>query len=241
MKKVSVALLVCILAACSNPKDIVLGPEPLKTLEANGDAVRKLPEEERKLLVGYLMASEAASKFGIKDGAQTVAGMTIGEVLTKAKEKVEEEKKRQQEAEALKAKVEAERKAIEERIASLITIAVTGKRVIPEDMYARRYEDHLELKYAIENKGEKDIRMLKGRMYFYDATGDEIGWLPLTFEEKIPGGKTIKTDNGVTWKIRDYGKSDIKKIAYAQFEGMTSKFKPQSIAFVDGEVIKAPE
>lgn len=248
-KTTSALLIILLLAACSNPKDIVLGPEPLKTLENNSEAIKKLSEDDRKLLVGYLMAQEfITSKLSGKEHTDTVVGSTIGEVLTKAvewkkkqEERAIEEKKRQDEAAALRAKIEEERKVIAERINSLVTVVVTAKKVLPEDMYARRYEDELEIHYALENKGSKDIRLLKGLMYFYDATGDEIGWLPLTFDQKILPGKVLKTDTGRVWRIRDYGNTDIKKIAHANFDGMTTKFKAESVAFSDGEVIKAPE
>lgn len=248
MKKTTTALLFCVLAACSNPKDIVLGPEPLKTLEANGESVKKLSEEDRKLLVSYLMANEVISKMQGKGNTESVVGSTIGEVLKKASEwkKKQDElaaevKKRQEEAAVLRAKVEEENKQVAERIAGVVTVTATGKRILPEDMYARRYEDELQVNYAIENKGNKDIRLLKGMMYFYDATGDELGWLPLTFKEKIAAGKTLKTDTGSVWRIKDYGSKDIKRIANASSDGMTSKFIAESISFADGEVIKISE
>lgn len=248
MKKASLLVLICLLTACSNPKDIVLGPEPLKTLEANGDSIKKLSEEERKLLVSYLMANELLVKLAGKDGATSVVGLTVGETLSKAadwkkkqEERAAEEKKRQEEAAALKAKIDEEKKQIAEKISTVVTVTVTGKRVLPEDMYARRFEDELLINYAIENKGSKDIRLIKGKMYFYDAAGDELGWLPLTFQEKIGAGKTVKTDTGRVWRIRDYGSSDIKKISRASSDGMTSKFSAESISFADGEVIKAPD
>ncbi len=248
MKKVLALAVVCFLVACSNPKDIVLGPEPLKTLESNGDSIRKLSEEDRKLLVGFMMAHEALKNLGGSKDLPTLTGLTVGEVLAKAQEwkkkqaeQAEEEKKRQQEVEALQKKVEAERKAIADRISSVITVAVVSKRVLPEDMDARRFEDQLVINYAVKNKGDKDIRLLKGKMEFFDAAGDKIGYLPLTFEERISEHKTVNTDTGSLWRVRSYGPADIKKIAYAQSDGMTTKFKPESIAFADGEVIKAPE
>ena len=36
---------------CSKPQDIVFGPEPLKQIAEQGDQFKKLPEEERALLV----------------------------------------------------------------------------------------------------------------------------------------------------------------------------------------------
>lgn len=122
-----------------------------------------------------------------------------------------------------------------------MTVAVTGKRLLPEDMHQRRYEDQLLINYAIENRSDKDIRMLKGKMHFLDATGDAIGWLPLTFDEKIAAGGVLKTDTGLIWKLNQFRRGDIEKIAGAPLAGLTTRFEPLSIAFADGEVIKAPE
>lgn len=236
-----------ILSACSKPEDIVLGSEPLKTLDTNSDLIKKLPEEERKLLFSYIAYKNIIQN---KDqiNEDSIVGLTVGETLKKAKtwkaaqeEKLAEQKRRQQEAEALKAKIQEDRKQISEKIANLVTVAVTGKEVLNEDIYARRFDDELLLKYAIENKSAKDIRLLKGRMYFYDATGDELGWLPLTFQEKINAGKILKTDTNRVWRIRSHGPGEIKKIANASFDGMTTKFQAESISFTDGEVIKTPE
>jgi hypothetical protein len=147
-----------------------------------------------------------ATKLG---GAQdSVVGRTVGEVVTSAQawrseqeEKSAEARKRQAEAEMLKSKVEAERKDEAEKIAT----AVTGKRILPEDMDDCSYEDQSLIQYAVANRGTKDIRLLKGKMYFLDAAGDEVGVLPLSFDPKIGAGQTLKTDTGYIWKLRSYG------------------------------------
>jgi len=246
MKRALVAALAIALAACSNPKDVVFGPEPLKTLEEKGEQIRKLPEEDRKLLVGYLMANQIASKIG--GAPDQVVGRTVGEVLTSAQKwkadqeaKAAEAKKREEAAAELFAKVEAEKKVVAERIAKAVTVAVTGKRILPEDMYARRFEDQLLIQYAVENKSTKDIRLLKGTMYFLDAAGDAVGSLPLTFDQKVAAGQTLKTDTGSIWKIRSFGPREISKIAHLPMDGMKTRFEAESVAFSDGEVMKAPE
>lgn len=246
MKRTLLATLVFGMTACSNPNDIVFGPEPLKTLEEKGEQIRKIPEEDRKLLVGYLMANQLASKIG--GAPDQVVGRTVGEVLTSAQKwkteqeaKAAEAKKREEEAAALAAKVEAEKKAIAERISKTVTVAVTGKRILPEDMYARRFEDQLSIQYAIENKGEKAIQLLKGQMHFLDAAGDKVGWIPLTFDQKVAPGQTLKTDTGRIWKLTSYGPKELSKIAHLPMDGMKTRFEAESVAFSDGEVIKAPE
>ena len=240
------AIAALFIAGCSNPNDIVFGPEPLKQMAEQGEKFKKLSEEDRMLLAGYLTLTEMGKAFGAD--VKPTAGRTVGEVLVDArawKEKMklaeQEAKKKEAEAEALKAKVLAERKAMAERISSSVTVAVTDKTVLPKNYDVGRYSEMLSIKYAIENKSEKTIRQLKGRVIFKDATGDEVGWLPVDFDEPVGAGKTLKTTTGRGWKLNEFRMGEIEKIAGREFSSMKATFEPESIAFEGGEVLKAPE
>lgn len=235
-----------LLVACSKPQDIVFGPEPLKQIAEQGELFKKVPEEDRTLLVAYLTLNQMGKAFGADVKSPT--GRTVGEVLVDAKawktnmQAAEvEAKKKQTEAEALKAKILAERKAISERIAASVTVAVVGTKVLPQNYDVGRYNDLLSISYAIENKSEKVIRQLKGEVIFKDATGDKIGSLPIDFDEPVGAGKTLKTTTGRGWKLNKYMNEDIERIAGRDFNSMTATFIPESIAFEGGEVLKAPE
>jgi hypothetical protein len=246
MKKIALLTSVLIIGGCSNPKDIVLGPEPLKQLSEQGDQIKKLPEEERTLLAAYLGANALGNLFGGQ--AKPVAGMTIGEVLVDAQawkrkiqaEKVEAEKK-EAEAEALKAKIIAERKVIADKISSSAVVAIVDKVVLPKNFEVGRFNELLTLKYAIENKADKAIRQIKGTVIFKDATGDQIGRLYVDIDEPVAAGKILKTSTNSGWKINPFLNNDIEKIASTEFSSMTAVFEPDAIAFEGGEVIKAPD
>lgn len=240
------AMAAIFIVGCSNPNDIVFGPEPLKQMAEQGEKFKKLSEEDRMLLAGYLTLTEMGKAFGAD--VKPTAGRTVGEVLVDArawKEKMkaaeQEAKKKEAEAEALKAKVLAERKAMAEKISSSVTVAVTDKTVLPKNYDVGRYSEMLSIKYAIENKSEKTIRQLKGRVIFKDATGDEVGWLPVDFDEPVGAGKTLKTTTGRGWKLNEFRMGEIEKIAAREFSSMKATFEPESIAFEGGEVLKAPE
>lgn len=246
MKKIALLTMALIIAGCSNPKDIVLGPEPLKQLAEQGEQIKKLPEEERTLLVAYLTANAIGNLFGGQ--AKPVTGLTIGEVLVDAqawKMKMQaaeaEAKKKEAEAEALKVKIIAERKAIANKISSSAVVAIIDKKVLPQDYSVGRYTDMLSLRYAIENKSNKTIRQIKGMVIFKDATGDQIGQLYVNIDEPIGAGKSLNTTTGIGWKINSYQNGDIEKIARTEFGSMTASFEPEAIAFEGGEVIKAPD
>ncbi|WP_048441061.1 hypothetical protein [Caenimonas sp. SL110] len=242
----AVILTATLTLACSKPQDIVFGPEPLRQISEQGDQFKKLPEEDRTLLVAYLGVTQIGKAFGAETKSPT--GRTVGEVLADArawKERVQaaeaEAKKREAEAEALKAKVLAERKAIMERISSSVVVAIIGTRVLPKNYDAGRYSEMLSISYAIENKSEKAFLQLKGRAVFKDATGDLVGWLPVDFDEPVGAGKTLKTTTGRGWKLNEFRNGEIEKIAGREFSSMKATFEPESIAFEGGEVLKAPE
>jgi hypothetical protein len=252
----SAFFVVVLLSSCSKPTDIVLGPEPLKQIAEQGDQFRKLSEEDRMLLVGYLTILELGKSFGAD--VKRATGRTVGEVLVDAREwkqklllaeaeakklseaKEAEAKKRKAEEEALREKVLAERKAVAERIGGSVTVAVTDKRVLPKSYDARRYSDMLILNYALENKSDKTIRQLKGTVVFVDATGDKVGDLPVDFDIKLAPGKSIKTDTGRGWTLNEFRNGEIEKIAGREFGSMKVHFEPEAIAFEGGEVLRAP-
>jgi hypothetical protein len=246
MRNFVVILALALLAGCSNPKDIVFGPEPLKQIAEQGDQFKKLSEEDRALLVGYLTITEMGKAFGAD--VKPATGRTVGEVLVDAKawkEKIKaaeaEEKKREAEADALKNKILAERKAVADKISTSVVVAIIDKTVLPENYDAGRYSEMLSLKYAIENKSDKTILQLKGRVTFKDATGDEIGWLSVDIDEPVKPGQTLNTTTGRGWKINKFMNGEIEKIAGREFSSMKATFEPESIAFEGGEVLKAPD
>ena len=164
---------------------------------------------------------------------------------TTPKEKVKagaiEAKKREADAAILKAKVIAEKKAIAERISQSVLVAVIGTRVFPINYSAGRYSPMLTISYAIQNKSEKAVRQLKGRVVFKDATGDVIGELPVNIDEQIGVGMTIKTSTGRGWRLTNFMDGEAEKIAGREFSSMSALFEPESIAFAGGEILKAPD
>lgn len=247
MKKLVLAIVAAaLLAACNSPNDIILGPEPLKQIAEQGDKFKGMPEQDRILLVQYLAVAQIGKALG--SDAISPVGRTVGEVMKdarawqeKAKAAQVEEKKQEDAAKALRAKVEAERIAVSAKIEAMVTIAVLEKRVLPKNYDAGRYNELLMISYALENKSEKTIKQIKGIVKFVDATGDEVGQLHVDFDQQIKPGARLMTDTGSGWRTNSFSNGTIEKIANRENSSMTGKFTPLSIAFADGEVLKAPE
>jgi len=249
--KAAVIAIAILLAACSKPTETIIPSDMAKWDTELAPQMKKLSEEDRADLTGYLMRMKMLEAFD-KTAGGVPLGTTVGDAISAQKKWKADaaaakaaqdviDKKRKEDADALSAKVAAERKAIEDRISAAVTIAITDKKVLPEDMSNSRFYDFLVLTYAIENKSDKGIVQLKGTFYFKDATGDEVGMLPVTFDQAIAAGKTLKTDTGRGWNVKSYGPKDLKDIARHDLATMTVKFVPSSIAFAGGEVLKAPE
>lgn len=246
MRIFMITTLLLVLTACSNPKDIVFGPEPLKEMAEKGDQFKKLPEEDRVLLAAYLATLELGKVFNAD--TKPVTGRTVGEVLVDAKawkQKIQaqeaKEKARQAEADALAKKIQAERQAVADKISQSALVAIVGTRLLPVDWDQDRYSPMLAINYAITNKSAKTIKQIKGSVTFTDLTGDEIGVLWADIDKTILPGKTIETDTGRGFKLNEFMNEDKERIAGRKFSDMKAVFTPESIAFDDGEVIKAPE
>lgn len=246
MRLFAIATLLLVLTACSNPKDIVFGPEPLKEMAEKGDQFKKLPEEDRVLLAAYLGTLEIGKVFNAD--TKPVTGRTVGEVLVDAKawkqkilDQEAKEKARQAEADALAKKIQAERQAIADKISQSALVAIVGTRLLPVDYDVNRYSPMLAINYAITNKSAKTIKQIKGSVTFTDLTGDEIGVLWADIDKTIPPGKTIETDTGRGFELNQFMNEDKERIAGRKFSDMKAVFTPESIAFDDGQVIKAPD
>lgn len=236
-------LILTYLVSCKGPDGIIFGKDPLQQIQDQGERFKKLPEEDRALLVSYLGIIEIGKAFN-KD-AQTVAGKTVKEVLRDAKTwqlKIKEEEvkaaKIENEEKKLKEKEAAEREAVTERINQSVLVVVIDKKVFPEDHEQGRYDDQMRLTYRLKNQSKKAIKQLKGDVIFTDLVGDKIGSLPIRFDEPIQPGKTLETTTGLVWKINGFS-PEIKAIARTDFSSMKTRFAPSAIAFHDGEVIKS--
>lgn len=244
--KIMLIFTAILISACGSPDDIVFGPEPLKQMAEQGDKFKRMSEDDRMLLASYLTLGQMSTALGGQTKSNT--GRTVGEVMKDAKawrEKVKvaqvEQSKRDAEALALQVKVDAEKKKIAERIATMVTIAVIDKVVLPKNYDVGRYSELLTIKYALENKSDKTIRQIKGTVTFVDATGDPVGSLNVDFDSVIKPGATLKTDTGGGWRTNNFSNGTIEKIANREFGSMKGSFKATSIAFEGGEVIKASD
>ncbi|MFW2830955.1 hypothetical protein [Sphingomonas sp. ID0503] len=196
---------------------------------------KRLDDEQKKLLLGYLMRREMAKAFGgqeLADGAGTV-----GDAIEAQRKWAANLTESQQKAEALKAEVEQKRKALAEQIGKTVTVAFINAEFHPSSFETERYEDYESLSFAVQNLGAKSIKALKGEAVFIDTFGDVFVRVPMQFEESIDPGEKKIVELGM--EINKFMDND-KKVM--QIDGSKKfRFEPEQIVFADGSTIKAPQ
>lgn len=220
------------LVGCSNPNDIVLGPDPMKTIEANADAIKKLSEDDRKLLIYSVGMSQMAGIFASKGEPNPLAGLTIGEVISRAKKQKSVEEAKNKESEELRKRVEAQTKLMQEEFQKILTVALVNKRNVMQE-YGRRF---VNLDLAYENKGSKDIQGVKGVLKITDIFGDKIMNIRWSYDKGIKAGKTA-TEKTVGIDVNQF-KDDHMKLWNTDFDKLKSTFEVQTIIFVGGEKLQ---
>lgn len=233
MRLLSTIVAALMLGACNS-----VSGEPLPTSAedpALAEIGKKLNDEERRLLIGYLMRREMAKAFG---GASLPDGVkTVGDALEAQRKWAANLSESEQKAEALKAEVQQKRKVAADQIARTVTVAFIGANYHPSSFGSGNYQDVERFTFAVHNLGAKAIKALKGDAVFIDTFGDEFVRVPMQFEEVVQRGekKTIELEMEIN-QFMDEHKKIMSLDSTKKF-----RFEPDQIVFEDSSSIKAPE
>ena len=226
-------VLALMLSACDSVRD-----QPLPSSADDPklkEIAQQLDEEQRGLLVGYLMRREMAKVFAgapLRDDAKTV-----GDALDAQQAWLSNMSESERRAEALKAEVQQKRKAVADQIGGTVTVAFVGAEFLPSSWQEGRYEDYETFDFAVQNLGTRAIKALKGEAVFIDTFGDEYVRVPMQFEESVAPGekKTIQLGMEIN-KFMDDHKRIMELDASKKF-----RFEAEQIVFEDGSTFKAPD
>ena len=119
----------------------------------------------------------------------------------------------------------------------VLTVALTGKKVVPQDMEARRYHDTIAITVAFQNKSAKSLTGVKGQLVFKDIFGDTIKSAGLKVDDEIGAGKTYVWNGSM--EINQFMSSDTKLAGIPQ-EKLKTVWEPETYLFGDGTSLKAP-
>ena len=214
-----------ILVGCSDPKNYEVSK---LTDEQKKEIGKKLTAEEGQKLAGWMIRNAMVGK-------EPTAGTTIGQALKEQDEWAAKQKEEEIKAEALKKKVEAERKAKQEEFAKILSVALVSKKNSMGE-YNQRW---VGLELAYDNKSDKDIQGVKGVLRLTDIFGDKILNIRWSYDNGVPAKQNaVERRSGVD--INQF-KDDDMKLWNTDFEKLKSSFDVQTIIFKDGTKMDAPE
>ncbi len=215
---------VLVLSGCNGAKSKVIPTDP-KSWDQISNAAKSLSEEDKKLLTSYMMRATLTSG-GIP------IGTTIGDALKQEHDFEEKQKVEEDNAKALRAVVEAKRKANAEAIIQAATVAIVNTTISSKNIMAGRYSDRLNLDIAVESKSTKPITGIRGNVIFKDQFGSEISSLRLSLAEDIAPGQT-RSIRGYGRDLNEFKDSD-QRLESIPFDKMHVSFVPEMIVFSDG-------
>lgn len=138
MKKLLIAAIVsaAVLAGCTDVKDVVISKK--EDIETHSSDLKKLPDEDKKLVLGYFLRAEGNGLFGEK----AEYGVTVGEAIKRQKEFIAA-----QEAE------ETAKKAAVEKVQKTYSVSYLGF----ENTEIPGIGEGINLKLAFTNNSDKGI------------------------------------------------------------------------------------
>lgn len=235
--KRTIALLFCIaaLGGCSKPTDAVI-PSDMATWDKElAPHLKKLSDEDREKVAGYLMRAKVGEVFG---GKGMPPGTTIGQALEEQKKWEAEQAAKRAEEEALKKKLEQERAAAIEQLNKAVTVTLLGKQELPKNYDAGRYSEYQQFRIGVQNNSDKPLTGVAGEIKFIDVFDKEVGAVSFRITENILPGKSATWTGG-----RDYNQFiDSHQAVWNLEEGKyTTKFIPDMVVFQDGTKLTMPK
>lgn len=231
---ISAGVLAALLTACGSPLDVEIPHEPSRWESEIAPLAKKLPEEDSKMLLAYLVRVKVGEAFG---GKSIPDGFTIGQAIEAQKQWNASQASKAAEEAALKQKIEQDRVALEAKINNAVSAVLLSKKVTPPDMLAGQPFTTTSFRIGIRNKSTLKIVGVAGQIEFVDVFGKKAGLVPFESTDDIaPGAEIIWTggwEDDFTQNRRDIG---------ALVEGKyTSKFIPRAVVFEDGTKLVIPE
>lgn len=221
------------LAGCSKPTEAIIPTDIGKWDTDLAPHVKNLSEEDKKLISAYLVRVKLGEAFG-KEGMPL--GTTIADGIAAQKKWIAEQEKKEAEERALKEKMEKEAAEARAAVDNAVTVALIKLGRRPKNYDVGRFSEQQEIAIAIQNKGQKEIKGVSGRLIFVDVFGKDLGAIGFDVTEKIQPGGTVKWEG-----VRDYNQfiAEHKAIWNLRDGDYKTRFEPRAIVFSDGTVLSA--
>lgn len=224
-----------LIAGCSKPTETVIPSDMSQWDSVLAPAVKKLPEEDRKLLAAFVARAKTGELLGKGEGIPF--GTTVGDAISLQKKWMDDQRIKAEEEKALKEKLAKEAEAARKLIGDSVTVALLSKSQRPRDFQAGRYEEQQIFVVGIENKTHKRIIGVSGEMTFIDIFDKKVGSMNFAASQEIRPGSTAQWTG-----VRSYNQFDTDQRALWNLEeGKYSvTFTPWEVIFEGGEKVSAP-
>jgi hypothetical protein len=219
-KQLLISVLAVLLFSCSSPLDKKFNEE---TAQEDIKAIKsEIGSTELNLLAGSMIRLEFQGR--------NLEEMTYAEILEDGKKWKAEQEKIEAEQKAL-AEKGAKKEA--ERIKKLRKAVIVS--CVEKDYTEVDYQDYIIYKFVIQNKSDKAIRAVKGRITFTNLFDDEIKSLNFVYDQPIPAGKEVN------WNATsDYNQfmGEDKALKNKDLKDLKVIWKPEKIIFKDGTTLE---
>lgn len=225
MRKIltAIALVAAVtLTSCNNPLNKKYSEQNLdKDLKEIMES-KKADTTDMTYIAMYIMRAKMLG--------EKLDGKTYNDLLDNAKELRKKAEKEEADAKALADKAANEEREKRALFANILTVALYDK-----GYYKADYEDYLSYEVAYENKGDKDIRAVKGSLLITDLFDTKIKQINLVEDEGIPAGKTVKKSY-----TTDYNQfmDDDTRLRSKSIKDIKVVWTPEKIIFADGTTLE---
>lgn len=234
-------VLAVMLSGCSDPRNTPL-PDDVTKMESIKPQLEKLPEEERKLLLGYVVRRSMQGIFpGIAKEVPALSAGTIGQAIDAQRKYVADQEVRQAAEKLALEQAKVKREAAVKAMRELVSVSLVSKRIEVERGYSGIEMDrNLNIAFMFKNNSGKDIAGVKGMIEARDLFGDEISAFLISNDQTIKVGESIVWKGSRSVKF-PRGDNKDEKLAELGDDKYTLVWLPRAIVFADGTKAVEPD
>jgi phosphoserine phosphatase len=242
------ALAVTSAFGCSDPykTPVPTTSEVLKGADGSFAAtLQKIPEGDRELVARYMARNALGTMFGGAPLAQVsvreaIAAQVAFEAEQAKKEAAEaaeqatvkaKNAQREAEAKALADKAQAARAAQIKAMDDAVTVAVVSMKSV-QGSFAKG----VNIKFAIENKSEKELAGIKGVVRFKDIFGKDVKVTRIAYDKNIKPKATAAYSGGI--EINQFMEGDVK-LYDTPMEKLKISWEPEVYLYADGSKLES--
>ncbi|MGV0958535.1 MAG: hypothetical protein ACOYB1_01770 [Limnohabitans sp.] len=231
MKNCFIIFLVIILAACGNPQDTVI-PTTLAEWSSNHKkVVERLSEPDKSALMNYMLRVSMSEIFLDKDKGGFPAQIRIGDAINDQNQFAIDLQKREDEARSRQESKHKEDMEILKKLNEFIAVGIKGYS--QRNLNILGIERELVITLNLQNRTDRDINGIKGRIEFIDMFDKRIGEFEFKYENGIKA-LTISTWDGIK-SLNNFSSRDVDFEKLIDSGKFTTVFLPEAIVFSDGE------